>query len=72
MSGKRSRHDKPDKPRKIDSRPKLSSHGLFVFENAKFKHSILYKKQIISERTVVLADFEHVGPKVHHSSFDDD
>ena len=61
MSGKRSRHNKPEKSKKIDSKPKSSSHGPFVSENAKFKHSILCKKQIISGRSVLLADFEHLN-----------
>ena len=47
--------------KKSGSRSKSSTHGVFVSENAKYKHFILCKKWIILERTVVLNDVEHLN-----------
>ena len=60
MSTKRSRHDKPEKSKK-SSRFKSATHGPFISENTKYKLSILYKKQIISGRTMGLSNFEHLN-----------
>ena len=60
MSSKRPRSDKHDKSKKPDPKAKPSNLCTFVSENARYKHSILCKKQIMSSRTVMINDFEHL------------
>jgi len=38
-----------------------SSLNLFVSQNASHKFSVIYNKHVISSRTVLLADFEHLN-----------
>ena len=58
MSPKRSRTEKSDKLKQPES---FRYNSLFVSKNAKFKHSVICKKNVISGRSVVLADFEHLN-----------
>ena len=58
MSPKRSRTEKSDKLKQPES---SRSKSLFVSKNAKFKHSVICKKNVISDHLVVLADFEHLN-----------
>ena len=61
MSSKRPRSNKHDKYKKPDPKDKPSNLGTFVSKSAKYKHSMLWKKQIISSISVVLNDFEHLN-----------
>jgi len=40
----------------------VSSSNPFISQNASHKFSVLHNKHVISGRTIVLADFEHLNP----------
>ena len=61
MSSKRPRTEKYEKSKKPES-SKSKPISEFVSQNVRFKHSIINKKHIISDCSVVLADFEHLNP----------
>ena len=59
MSSKHPTTEKSDKSKQ----PKLSRFKpSFVSENAKYKHLVICKKNVISNRPIMLANFEHVNP----------
>ena len=61
MPSKRPRFDRHEKSKKSKPQAKTSNLGPFVSENARYLHSILDKKQVISSKSVVLNNFEHLN-----------
>jgi len=58
MSSKYPRTEKSDKFKQPES---SRFKPLFVSKNAKYKHSVISKKDVISGHSVVLADFEQLN-----------
>ena len=48
-------------PRTEKAKQPESSMNLFVSQNAQQKFSIIHHKNLISGRTIILADFEHLN-----------